>query len=240
MKDLYLKFENFIEDFKKMSEGIETETEIVKSEDDTLNAEDDSVVVEKPKYDYDCLMLQVDLPEEVTSVINIDENDLYLPKGEEERYGIEDEHHVTILYGLHNGEYDTEELKADVTKYLQDNCLETMSLNINLPGISIFENEKYDVVKFEVESEDCKALNKLLQDNYPYSSDYPDYKAHITIAYVNKGEGSKYVKTFDEPIIINSNKFKLSYSEGEPEFFEFGILEGTDKIYRKDVGERIK
>jgi 2'-5' RNA ligase len=213
MKELQTKFESFITNYKTNED-----TEIEKTEDDTLNAEDDSVIEDKPKYEYDCLMLQTDLPEDAKSLIDIDEDDLYLPEGEEERYGIEDEHHVTILYGLHTGEYDTENLKSDVTEYLVENDLN--SVNISLIGISIFENEKYDVVKFEVESDDCSNLNQLLQDNYPYTSDYPDYKAHITIAYVNKGEGTKYVESFTEPIFVSSTKFKLSFSKGRPKYFD--------------------
>mgnify|MGYP003352094323 CR=1 FL=1 len=40
------------------------------------------------------------------------------------------------------------------------------------------------------------ALNKQLC-KFPYTNDYPDYKPHITIAYVKKGLGKKYLDIFN-------------------------------------------
>lgn len=188
------------------------------NENDVVNdvvndAVNDTDKDEKPLYEYDCLMLDVVLPDELNAANTIDEADLYTEEGKEERYGLETDPHVTIMYGLHNNEYDVKELEEDVKAMVSS--MEDSTVTFNVTGIGIFENEKYDVVKYDVESLDCNALNAHIQEVYPFTSDYPDYKAHMTIAYVKKGEGSKYVKKFDEPVVLTSNSFTLSLASND-------------------------
>ena len=51
---------------------------------------------------------------------------------------------------------------------------------------SLFENPKYDVLKFDVISPLLNKINKKLTKELPYTSDFPDYHAHCTIAYIKK------------------------------------------------------
>jgi 2'-5' RNA ligase len=133
-------------------------------------------------YKFGCVMANLNIPnwDEITSHINID--DLYKP--EEDRYGIESDPHITILYGLHNNVKDSEVEKI-IKSVNGDN------ITIDIKGIDIFENEEFDVVKMSVQSE---YLTKLHYELYklPNSDRFSKYNAHITIAYVKKGEGSKY------------------------------------------------
>ena len=142
---------------------------------------------ENQSYESGCLMGFFDEP---FKEIDIKDEDLY--DNDEHEYGKELEYHVTILYGLDDKKVDEDELCK--LMYLI-NCPE-----VETTEISLFENEKYDVVKFEVESEDLTILNKMICSMFPYKSDFPDYKAHSTIAYCKPGKGKNYIETFDKPI----------------------------------------
>ena len=67
---------------------------------------------------------------------------------------------------------------------------------------SLFENEKYDVLKFDVSGNGLKETNKELQ-KYPFTSDYPEYHPHLTIGYLHPGKGKKYTK------LLQNREYKL-------------------------------
>jgi hypothetical protein len=141
---------------------------------------------------------QVNIPkEEIKPFIDytnkIPEKELYT---DEEGYGRETEPHVTALYGL----------KTKNPKDVESVIKKFGDVEIELGKTSLFRNDKYDVLKVDVKSEDLTKLNKLLRDKLDYKSDFPDYHPHLTIAYLKPGEGEKYVddKTFE------GKKFKLS------------------------------
>ena len=81
----------------------------------------------------------------------------------------------------------------------------------SLGKVSLFENTEYDVLKFEVESEDLQELNKICK-TLPYTSDYPDYHPHCTISYIKKGTCKDLVgktiknNTFSTSELFFSNK----------------------------------
>ena len=63
---------------------------------------------------------------------------------------------------------------------------------------SLFENKKYDVLKFDVKYSNkgdnlLHRCNKLLK-NHPFTTDFPDYHPHMTIGYIKPGKGYKYVR----------------------------------------------
>jgi len=89
--------------------------------------------------------------------------------------------HVTILYGFNDSQL------PEVKKLLADE----LPILGKLAKIDVFENEEHDVIIFDIESEGLEALNKKLA-KLPHESTHPDYKPHMTIAYVKSGEGKKY------------------------------------------------
>ena len=93
-------------------------------------------------------------------------------------YGYDDEPHVTLKYG-----FEPDLGKMDVARILKG----IKPFNVKLNALNLFENDKYDVVKFEVEK--CPTLTELRRrcDGYPNKDSYPDYKPHMTLAYVKKG-----------------------------------------------------
>lgn len=128
-------------------------------------------------------------------------------------YGREDKPHVTILYGVN----------ADVADEEVDKVLDKLEpVEVTFDKIDIFENPKFDVVKFSVTSEVLNKMNKLCRE-LPYENDFPDYKPHMTIAYVKKGEGKKYVKKLakEEQIKIKSSKIWYSKADGSKKTLDF-------------------
>ncbi len=152
-------------------------------------------------YEYGCLMLYVSLPNwsDLTKVIN--KEDLFEP--DNERYGVETEPHITILYGVHSDVPDEKVL--NLFKDIDD-----QDFDIQVIGKNCFFNKDYDVLKLDISSDKLNQLNKLGK-TLPHTDTYPTYKPHMTIAYLKKGEGSKYV---EETYSFKINKIdKIVYSK---------------------------
>ena len=59
----------------------------------------------------------------------------------------------------------------------------------------MFETDKYDVIKIDVKpNKELLEYRKDLIENTKNTQTYPEYTPHMTVAYVNKGKGSKYIK----------------------------------------------
>lgn len=162
----------------------------------------------KGPHKYSCVMAVIENPEKILKFgKKISNDDIYTPEGREL------DPHVTALYGLHTD--DPEEIKPIISKFNK--------LSATLGAISKFSNKpEYDVLKLNVKSDDLHALNKALK-KLPYTSDYPDYEPHVTIAYVKKGHCEDLLKdkTFEgyklnfKTLIFSTadkKKFKLSLS----------------------------
>lgn len=107
--------------------------------------------------------------------------DLYT---EEEGYGLETEPHITALYGL--AAQDPRKVQTLISNF--------GPIEVEAGELSLFENENapYDVLKCDISGDDLVRLNSLLRQ-LPHKNDYPEYKPHLTLAYVKKGAGAKYV-----------------------------------------------
>lgn len=73
-------------------------------------------------------------------------------------------------------------------------------------------------------------INNKLTDNFPYSTDYPDYHPHSTIAYLKPGSGKKYVKEFKNIEFIATPE-KIVYSKPNED--------GSDKIVSKKLLNKV-
>jgi len=135
---------------------------------------------------FGCVMLYVDFPhfKDIQSKINKD--DLYIDSNDDS-YGKEKISHITLLYGLHKEVTDLE-VRGIIDMY--------EFVNIYIKNISLFKNENFEVLKFEVDKEyylkKCyKELSKL-----PNTNEFKIFNPHLTIAYLKLGTGNKYVKMF--------------------------------------------
>jgi tRNA nucleotidyltransferase/poly(A) polymerase len=171
------------------------------------------------RIEYGCFMLFLDVPvwSKITSVI--DKNDIY----DKEGYGIENEPHLTLLYGFHD------EVTPEEVFDLYKSKFELKPLDVKIKGISIFENPEFDVVKFDVNPEGLTEINTVMKE-LPNTSVFPDYHPHITIAYVKKGEGHKYIRPFEKERKLKGNELVYTWkghrgNDGEKLMLEGGINE---------------
>ena len=159
------------------------------------------------KYDYGCVMLYFNFPTLKILHQAIDPADVYTESGDRS-FGLEKEPHVTLLYGLHDN-VTVEEVKEIVGRFPYGKC--------RFYNASLFEND-YDVLKFRVEGLNLHTSNKMLKE-LPYTSDFPNYQPHLTVGYLKKGTGHKYVEMFDH----------LEF-EAKPTHVVYSAADGTQHI----------
>jgi len=141
----------------------------------------------KSTYSFGCVMLNLKFDELKKIQSHISPNDIYA-ESSGNTYGLEDEPHITLLYGLH-----AEVTNSDVKKI----CDSYKFTDLIAHDVSLFKNDKYDVLKFNIRYP-TRGGNFLRKCNselrkLPHTNTYPDYIPHMTIAYINPGMGEKYV-----------------------------------------------
>jgi 2'-5' RNA ligase len=133
-------------------------------------------------YDYGCAMVYFDMPKMKELHDLIDPEDIYYEEGDRS-YGLEDEPHTTLLYGLHSN-VDPQEI--------MELCKSVEIGELRLHNVSSFNNQKYDVLKFDVENPSLYEINAKLQ-KLPHTTDFPNYHPHATIGYLKPGTAQKYI-----------------------------------------------
>lgn len=134
-----------------------------------------------------CAMLYFDFPELNLIQEMIDPEDLMTVDPEDGRYlGFENEAHVTLLFGFTDMDYD----KANL---IVNTALQYHYEDVRLEGVGLFENKNYDVLKFNAVNKTLNEVNERLR-SFPHDSKFPDYKPHLTIAYLKSGTGKKYAE----------------------------------------------
>lgn len=140
------------------------------------------LLIEERKYEYGCVMLYFTFPE-INKIQDIIKPEHLYEEEDDDSYGFEDGPHVSLLFGLH----------SDVTDKQVEKVLDKYTYyTVKLYNPSIFKNDDYDVLKFDVEGDNLHETNKDLS-KLPHTTDFPDYKPHMTIAYLKSGYGSKYI-----------------------------------------------
>lgn len=167
-------------------------------------------------YEYGCVMLYLSVDPDFWNNLQgyINDKDVFHGTEDDPGYGREDEPHVTILYGIHSdvSDDDVEKLISTITKP-----------RLSITKIGIFENgdRGFDVVKFEINSEDLNGLNKMFKQ-LPHTNNYPTYNPHITIAYVKSGYGQSYVDSIKcgDTSGIKSGDIVYSKPDGSKKFYK--------------------
>jgi len=160
------------------------------------------------KHSYGCVMLFFDFPEVKQIQKVITNQELYIEE-DDDSYGLETEPHVTLLYGLHEN-VPTESVKNILKNKIFGECI--------IRNLSRFKQDEYDVLKFEVQGDILHQVNKELKE-LPHTSNFPDYKPHLTVAYLKKGNVDRLIEKFKD------REYKLY-----PKF----------AVYSKPDGEQIK
>ena len=179
---------------------------------ETINEGDEQI-------EYGALMLFFDIPKwgKITSIIK--KEDIYEKNNE---FGIETEPHATILYGFHNN------VNAEKVFDLYEKNFDLKPIKVEINGISIFENEAFDVVKMDINKGILNKMNSKMRE-LPCEITYPEYHGHITIAYVKKDAGEKYVKKFEKNRMLVGDELVFSTKKEKK-----SILKLNDKDILKE------
>lgn len=153
---------------------------------------------------FGCSMVYFDMPMMEALHKIIDEDDVYTEEDSDRSFGLEDETHTTLLYGLHSDVNDDDVMEKSKPDEVSD---------ITLHNASIFENEDYDVLKMDAKAEWLTGCNKKLTE-LPHTTDYPDYHPHATIGYLKSGTGQKYVDMF-KGMEIKVKPVEIVYSKAD-------------------------
>ena len=161
---------------------------------------------------YGCLMLYAKVSDWNDKIRIVDKKDVY---EKDDDYGYEKEPHITIVYGLHQDEIDNKELYEKIKELIRP-------VTVKIEKISIFENDEYDVVKFDVPvTDELKEYRKEFM-KFPNTQKFPGYHPHMTIAYVKRGEGKKYVQKLDKPFEVTFRQAVYSNPEHKKKYFDLG------------------
>jgi len=149
------------------------------------------LLLEDHNHEFGCAMLYFNFPQIFKIHSAIKEEDIYVDE-EDPSFGLESEPHCTLLFGLH-----PEVTTDDITRVINGHDLDKTFMVSNM---SIFDNPEYDVLKFDVGYK-IKGGNVLGKINtqlksFPHKESPYEYHPHMTIAYLKKGEGQKYVDAY--------------------------------------------
>ncbi len=174
---------------------------------------------------------QVSLPEAHARAVTefgrrIPENEIYTDP-DDDSYGREAKPHITIRYGM-----DTLD-PAEIAPAFKD----LGRIKARMGKVSVFETDKYDVVKVDIDSTDLREANKMVGETVKLPGEtFKNYIPHATIAYVKKGEGKKYVgdKTF-EGREVTFDHVVLSAKDGREHKIPLGGSVSKPKVSPKDL-----
>lgn len=144
--------------------------------------------IKSEKHEYSCAMAPI--PKEYEKALldwskeHISDDSLFIDPKDGSK-GRQDYFHVTIKYGLHDAK------PTGVQQMAKELPIEPFS--VTLGPISLFEHDDFDVVKIEVKSPYLHKLHKEMSDAFENTEEYPDYKPHLTLAYVKKGTAKDLV-----------------------------------------------
>jgi 2'-5' RNA ligase len=133
--------------------------------------------------------------------------------------------HVTLAYGF----VDEDSLADDLRSLLQR--WGPMRLRL-APTLSLFadgKNEDGDVLKIAVESEQLHEMHRVILDLFDCPGDkFPDYKPHITLAYINDSLGvAKTYAAMCAPFLgrsVEIEEAEYSAADGTKTRFRLGFL----------------
>lgn len=152
-------------------------------------------------HEFGCLMLNIK-----DSIFYSDYQDK-IKKSDLAEDGLEDTFHLTILYGI-----TLEASEHAIFNFISS--FNPFNIKIKSSKISLFENDKFDVVKFDVElTEELQILRDFVINEFPNVQTFSTYLPHLTIAYVKKGTGKKYIDNF-LPVIFEIKNVVYSRSDG--------------------------
>lgn len=170
------------------------------------------------KYDY----VYVDMNQLLSYIQNeefhkfqneLDENLIYT--AEDDEYGIDRNHHITLFYGLLHKENSISTRSKLIKQFIYRN-IDDFTLAIKEISFFRHDDSPYDVMKFDIESDFLNKVHYFIEESFENENTFKEYQPHMTIAYIKKGAFSEYegLNTFsfcNTPIVINEIVFQDIY-----------------------------
>jgi 2'-5' RNA ligase len=197
-----MKFLDSVKDgeYEKFKDLEDLKEYLGKVSEPIVSKKKESVKVAKKGQEYSLCSTQVDFSEDFADKViawgkKIPDSEIYVE--DDGGCGREDEIHVTLLYGL----------KEDDPEKVKNMLSGVKPFDLILGTITGFlDNDKFDVLKIDVDSPEMQKIHYMLEDSLPNENSYPTYHPHITIAYLKKGEAEKYIGGDD----FRGKKFKAN------------------------------
>ena len=165
-----------------------------------------------------CLMLSVPMMEQIVERMHDDLERILLSHGykRNEDFEFDKYTHITIAFGINvNTDINLiKEIERNRPTYFQ------------LTELSLFENDNFDIIKFDIMSSDLRILNHIIRSKMEVKSSFSEYHPHLTVAYVPKGMGVELITRLNKLLyeemnfrfepLTHSNEYTYSTSmEGE-------------------------
>lgn len=144
---------------------------------------------------FGCVMANVN-----TSLIKklqskIDKDDLFI---EENKTGIEENPHITILYGLEpTVKFNDVKNNIKESDSIVRDILDQERLGSNF-DVFINEDKEYDVLIIKMHNQNDLIKLRASLELLPHTKTFDVYIPHITLAYLKKGLGQKYVDILND------------------------------------------
>jgi 2'-5' RNA ligase len=180
----------------------------------------ENLLIEKKIQDkkYDCIMFYCQMNEKDWNPFL---KEIKIEDLNENEGGLEEEPHITLLYGIHADEVDKEKVYESLKNIYE--------FDIETEKVDLFENEKFDVVKLNVNVTDkLKELRGIYENLLPNTQTFEGYHPHLTIAYVKPGEGKKYKRKLDEPLSLKVNKVVYSDVDYNKKYFTLKKIQSKE------------
>jgi 2'-5' RNA ligase len=160
----------------------------------------------KAKSNLGCVMAVLDPTKFKSLTDQIDKEDLYIDKTDPVKTGSLKEFHITLLYGIDPSVLlsSVKEIMARIPDFPNydgssiDNIVLQSKPTIEKINAFYPVGKDYEVLVLEVEAKSLTTANLYLTE-LPFENDYPEYRPHITLAYLKKGTVKKYL---DLPVNI--------------------------------------
>lgn len=168
-----------------------------------------------------CLMLSVPMMKQVVERMHDDLERILIGHGyrRDEDFEFDKYIHITVAFGIN--------VNTDIN--LIKEIVRNKPSYFQLTELSLFENYKFDIIKFDVMSSDLRILNHIIKSKMDVKSTFNEYHPHLTVAYVPKGMGMELIARLN----------KLLYEE-----INFGfepLTHSSEYTYSTSMeGERIR
>lgn len=160
---------------------------------------------------------QVNLPDDLAALVLA--YGATIPDDHLAEKGRETQPHVTVKYGLHTDDAN------DVARVVAG----AGPVTLRLGRTSMFALPDADVVVIDVQSHDLSALNTRLSTQLDVTDTHPAYRPHVTVAYVQSGQGQSYVGDDRfEGLDLTLDQIVFTTAEGQATTIPLGLRVAGD------------